>query len=121
MNATAPHRKDSGLSTVPRYNKYGNKKTMYRKCLYDSKREAEYAMELDSDLYDGKIQGWTRQQKLSLDVHGKHICNAIVDFKVIHDDHSIEYVEVKGFATDVWKLKRKLIEALYPDIKYTVR
>ena len=95
---------------------------MYRRVLYDSVKESEYAMELDSDLYDGKIQGWKRQVTLSLDVGGVHICNAIVDFMVIHNfPRSIEYVEIKGYATDVWKLKRKLIEALYPGIRYTVR
>ena len=102
--------------------KYGNRKTMYKKCLYDSKKEAEYAMQLDSELFDGKIQGWKRQVTLALDVNGEHICNAIVDFMVIHNfPRSVEYVEVKGYATDVWKLKRKLIEALYPDIVYTIR
>lgn len=110
------------MSLGRRTNKFGNRKTMYRKVLYDSKKEAEYAMQLDSDVYDGKIQGWKRQVTLSLDVNGQHICNAIVDFMVIHNFPSpIEYVEVKGYATDVWKLKRKLINALYPDILYTVR
>ena len=94
---------------------------MYRGCLYHSKKEAEYAMELDSELLKMKIAGWHRQVDLDIIVKGVHVCKAIVDFLVIHTDGSREYVEVKGFATDVWKLKRKLIAAIYPDIKYTVR
>jgi hypothetical protein len=101
--------------------KYGNRKVMYRKCLYDSVKESEYAMQLDSDVFDGKIRGWKRQVTLALIVDDHHICNAIVDFMVMHKDGSIEYVEVKGYPTDVWKMKRKLIEALYPEIRYTVR
>jgi hypothetical protein len=101
--------------------KYGNRKVLYRKVLYDSVKESEYAMQLDSDLHAGKIRSWKGQQTLSLDVNGKHICNAIVDFLVLHEDGELEYVEIKGFATATWKLKRKLIEALYPGIRYTVR
>lgn len=111
--------KEGTLSVT--YNKYGAKKTMYRKVLYHSKKEAEYAMELDSKLLKGKIAGWESQETLDIAVNGVHVCKAIVDFIVFHLDGSEEYVEVKGFATDVWKLKRKLIAAVYPDIKYTVR
>lgn len=102
-------------------NKYGAKKTMYRNCLYHSKKEAEFAMELDSELLKKKIAGWHRQVDLNIKVNGIHVCKAVVDFLVIHLDGSKEYVEVKGYATDVWKLKRKLVAAVYPDIKYTVR
>ena len=102
-------------------NKYGAKKTMYRKVLYHSKKEAEYAMELDSLAYANKILGWHRQVDLDIKVNGIHICKAVVDFVVIHLDGREEYVEVQGYATDVWKLKRKLIAAVHPGIKYTVR
>ena len=94
---------------------------MYRKVLYHSKKEAEHAMELDSLLLKKKILGWHGQVDLDLVVNGVHVCKAVVDFVVIHLDGKEEYVEVKGFATALWKLKRKLINAVYPDIKYTVR
>jgi len=32
-----------------------------------------------------------------------------------------EFHEVKGYATDVWKIKKKLVEALYPEIPYIVK
>ena len=102
-------------------NKYGAKKTMYRNVLYHSKKEAEYAMELDSELLKKKISAWSGQETLIIDVNGMHICNVIVDFRVVHLDGTIEYVEVKGYATDVWKLKRKLVQAVHRNIKYTVR
>ena len=102
------------------YNKYGATKTMYRGCRYHSKKEAEFAMELDSELFKKKIAAWHAQVDLDLVVNGTYVCKAVVDFLVIHLDGTKEYVEVKGYATDVWKLKRKLIAAVYPDIKYTV-
>ncbi len=94
---------------------------MYRKVLYHSNKEAEYAMELDSLLLKKKILGWHGQVDLDLKVNGVHVCKAVVDFLVIHLDGSKEYVEVKGYATSVWKLKRKLIAAVHPGVKYTVR
>ena len=109
------------MSFGRRTNKFGNRKTMYRKCLYDSKKEAEFAMELDSLLLKERIRFWQRQVPIELIVKDSLICRAIVDFRVIHTDGSVEYFEVKGYATAVGKLKRKLIEALYPEIRYTVR
>ena len=94
---------------------------MYRKVLYHSKKEAEHAMELDSLLLKKKILGWHGQVDLDLVVNGVHVCKAVVDFVVIHLDGSEEYVEIKGYETDVFKLKRKLVAAVYPEIKYTVR
>jgi len=81
--------------------------------MYHSKKEAGYARELDLLYRAGEIKDWEGQYKLPLDVNGYHICNYIVDFKVINKDGSIELHEVKGFETEIWRLKWKLTEALY--------
>lgn len=98
-------------------NKYGAKSTQYGGVYYHSKFEAAYAKELDWRLKAKDIKSWERQVKISLDVNGKHICNYFIDFKVIHNDDSVEYVEVKGFETDVWRLKWKLFEAIFNEIE----
>jgi len=100
--------------------KYHNAKTELRGVTYDSKKEAKYAEELYLRVCANDIYSWRRQVPLRLNVQGHHICKAVVDFVIMHNDGSIEYVEVKGYETAVYKLKRKLIAALYPDIKYTV-
>ena len=106
-----------------RGSKYGAKTTTYNGILYHSKKEAGYAQGLDLLVKSGEINGWERQVKISLDVNGKHICNYFIDFVITHKDGTLEYVEIKGFETDTWKLKWKLFEAIYghdPMTKLTV-
>jgi len=110
-----------------RANKYGNKSIVYNGIQYASKIEAGYAAELDLRKKAGDIKGWDRQVKVSLDVNGFHIANYYCDFVVYHNDETKEYVEIKSNFTynmDVWRLKRKLMEATFlhdnKEIKYTV-
>jgi len=104
--------------------KYRNVRQSYDGYTYDSKLEAQYAMWLDSEKQAGRIVDWERQVGVDLDVNGHHICRYKVDFKVYHTDDTIEWVEVKGFQTRDWVLKRRLFEAAYLDDKplerYTV-
>ena len=81
-----------------------------------AKKEAKYAEDLDWRVKGKDIKSWERQKKISLDVNGKHIANYYIDFVIHHNDGSREYVEVKGFATEVWRLKWKLFEALIDEI-----
>lgn len=93
-------------------NKYHNISSTYDGIQYHSKKEAGYAAELNLRKKAGDIKDWERQVPLSLDVNGFHICNYYIDFIVHHNDGLLEYVEIKGFETDVWRLKFKLAEAL---------
>jgi hypothetical protein len=38
----------------------------------------------------------------------------VVDFQVFYPDGSVEYIDVKGMQTQMFKLKKKQVEALYP-------
>lgn len=79
----------------------------------DSKFEAGKAQELELLKKAGEIVDFQEQVKIPLEVNGFHICNYYIDFVIQHKDGDVEYLETKGFATDVWKLKWKLFEALY--------
>ena len=96
--------------------KYHNSTKIYGGLTYDSIKEAQYAEDLDWRVKGKDIKSWERQIKIALDVNGYHICNYYVDFKITHNDGGIEYVEVKGFETEVWRLKWKLFEALINEI-----
>jgi len=96
-------------------NKFKNVKQTYNGRSYDSKKEAEYAAELDWLKKAGQIKTITPQFKISLDINGIHIANYYMDFKVELADGTIEMHEVKGFETDIWKLKWKLAKALHPE------
>lgn len=121
--------KDGKLVTA-RANKFNAKRKIYGGVSYDSGMEADYGAYLDTLVLAKQIRGYRRQVIVSLDVrdhHGKlhHIANMRVDFAVEHNgtmapDGSLEWVEVKGFATPEWLLKKKLFLALYPDRPYTV-
>lgn len=105
-------------------NKYRSVSSTYNGIQYHSKAEAAYAAELDLRKKAGDIKSWERQVKCSIDVNGYHITNYYIDFVIEHNDGSSEYIEVKGFETEVWRLKRKLFEAIFifnnSGTKYTV-
>jgi len=100
-----------------RKNKYNAQRVEYGGHNYHSKGEARYAQNLDWRKKAKDIKDWKGQVKISLDVNGKHICNYFIDFKVIHNDDSIELIEYKGVETASWKLKWRLLEALIHEIE----
>ncbi len=90
---------------------------------YASKMECNYAAELELRRRAGEITEIRRQVRIPLDVNGRHICNYVIDFVVTLADGTIEYVEVKGFETDMWRFKWKIFEALYdslPGVRLTI-
>lgn len=102
-----------------RKNKYNAKTSLYNGRSYHSRKEASYAETLDWLKKSGEIKDCKPQKKIEISVNGKHICNHYVDFEVYYNDGHIEWHEVKGFATNEWILKRRLIEAIF-DTKYVV-
>lgn len=103
-----------------KFAKYRNTKQTYNGYSYDSKLEAGHAQHLDLLIKAGEVEKWERQHKISIDINGVHICNYFIDFKVYFIDGRIEYHEVKGYETDVWKLKWKLSKAIYPDNNFVL-
>jgi len=102
--------------------KYKNQRAEHNGVTYHSKKEANFAAELDLRKKAGDIKGWDRQVKMSIDVNGHHICNYYLDFRIFHNDETVEFVEVKGFLTPEANLKMKLFEALHVSstVRYTV-
>lgn len=91
--------------------KYKNVKQTYNGYSYMSKLEAQQAFELDCRLKAKEIISWERQVKIDLQAYGKHICNYYIDFVATRKDGVKEYIEVKGFETDVFKIKYKMFKA----------
>lgn len=96
-------------------NKYNSKVSSYNGRNYHSALECNYAIDLDWRVKAGEIKSWENQYKIDLTLNGVHICNYFIDFKVTYADGHVEYHEVKGFETDVWRIKWKLSRAIYPD------
>lgn len=98
-------------------NKYHSNSTQFQGITYHSKLEAAYAEELELRRMAKDIKSWDRQVKLELKVNGYPIGNYYIDFIVTHNDGSREFVEVKGFETEVWKMKWRILEATFDDFK----
>ena len=75
---------------------------------FDSQKEADYYCELKLRLQAGEINGFCRQAEFILDGGIRYIA----DFIVFYKDHT-EVIDVKGFKTDVYKLKKKLFESRF--------
>ena len=101
-------------------NKYNAKKKSFGNRQYHSGLEANYAAQLELRKKANEIKEITPQYKIRIDVEGKHICNYYMDFKLVMADGSIEMHEVKGFETDLWRIKWRLAIALNPHWKFVL-
>ena len=88
--------------------------------VYHSKAEAKYAFELDMLKVAGKIKGWEPQIPVPIVVNGHKICSLIIDFRVQELDGTFTYYELKGWVSEIWRLKRKLLAACHGNLKYVV-
>jgi len=88
--------------------------------IHDSRGECGHCNNLFYRKKAREIAGYESQVKFSLDVNGKHIANHYADFLVTGLDGKIWIEEYKGVDTATWRIKKKLCEALYPDIPYKV-
>lgn len=109
--------------------KYKNIKCKYDGVVFDSKAEASYYLShLKPRLDRGEISNLEFHPKVKCEIEGRHICYYTADFRYL--DKLSEspqgavgcqvLVEVKGYKTDVYKLKIKLVRALYPHMKILV-
>lgn len=92
-------------------------KTEYNGTVFHSKKEAEYAMRLDmlkkAKGYHDKVHSYEMQIPFQITVNNIKICRYIADFRVNYHDGREEIVDVKGVRTQMYSLKKKLVEAQY--------
>jgi hypothetical protein len=104
--------------------KYGAVRTEYGGRTYASKLEARCAAELDLMLKAKAIRSWEPQVAVDLAVNGIKVCRYVVDFRAVHLDGSVEWIEAKGIWTAAARIKAKLFKAAYlatkPGERYTV-
>lgn len=90
---------------------------------FDSKFESQYAQELDLRKKAGDIKDYETQKTLGLYFNEYWICDYKMDFIIKHNDGTEEFVETKGWATPIFRLKWKVLEAIYgddPNVKLTI-
>jgi hypothetical protein len=102
------------------FSKYGNTKTNG----YDSKKEYLRGLELRQWQKDGKISDLEEQKKFILQEgfknnQGKTMYPIHYTLDFCYKENGVQVAEdVKGFKTDVYKLKAKLFQKKYPNIKF---
>lgn len=94
--------------------KYRNVRTTVDGITFDSKREAERYGELKTMEAAGVISDLELQPRFPLTVNDERVGTYVGDF-MYHDNEDMRYVveDAKGVRTDVYKLKRKLVKAIY--------
>jgi len=102
--------------------KYHNTKVTINGHTFDSKLEAWYYVKLTQDKTVEKIELHPKYELLAtFTKNGKKFqkITYIADFKVFYKDGRVDVIDCKGVETEVFRIKRKLFEARYPD--YTIR
>ena len=103
-------------SGAKKKNKYSAKKQTFRDRKYDSTLESEKAIDLAWQQKAGLVKEVKPQHKFDLRVNEHHICNYYIDFRVVNEDKTVDYIEVKGMPTDMWRTKWNLTIALFDQL-----
>ena len=100
--------------------KYNNIKVEYDGIKFDSKMERDYYIYLQELIKQGIVSEVLMQKDYIIfdgyTKNGKKIRPIIyrADFEVHYQDGSIEVVDIKGFQTHDFRIKKKLFEYRYP-------
>lgn len=105
---------------MKKINKYRNKKVIYKGIKFDSMRERNYFLKIELLEEAGLIKDLEIQKKFILQkgfkLNGKsrREISYIADF-YFYDVKKQKYrvIDVKGYRTDVYKIKKKLFESKY--------
>lgn len=97
--------------------KYNSQKTEYDGRIYDSKKEAEYAKRLEwlrhAKNKSERVDTIEYQPVYPVLIKSTHVFNYRADFRVVYADGRVEVIDVKGFLTEIYRLKKKCVEAYY--------
>jgi hypothetical protein len=100
--------------------KYHAKKVNIDGIQFDSQAEGQYYLHLKEKLNKGEILAFRLQPKYELQEKFKkdgktfRAINYVADFEMLHHDETVEVIDVKGYETVDFKIKRKLFEKRYP-------
>lgn len=105
------------------YNKYKNQRTQYKGISFDSKKECECYIYLENLEAQGIISELKRQVKFELQPAFKHKGKKIraiiyvADFTFYDQIGKFHIVDTKGVKTDVYLLKKKIMQFQGHDIE----
>lgn len=97
----------------PRRRKYGNTPVEIDGKRFDSKKESMRYLVLSDMERRGEITKLALQPRFPVEIEGSKICTYVADFQYLRDGELV-VEDVKGMKTQVYKLKKKMVEAIYP-------
>jgi hypothetical protein len=90
--------------------KFGAQRTIYDGIKFSSKKEAKRYNDLQILQKLGEILFFLRQVAFPLEGDTKYIC----DYLVFWSNGEVTVEDVKGMKTDMYIMKKKMVEAKYP-------
>lgn len=100
--------------------KYGSQRTEYNGMMFDSKKEADFAKNLESRKHahelNERVVRVEYQVPYPITAKNKIVSHYFADFRITYADLHQEVVDVKGGSatkTALYRLKKKLVEALH--------
>lgn len=94
-------------------NKYGNRKVEVDGITFASAKEARRYGELKLLERAGEISSLRTQPRFPIVINGVKVCTYVADFAYFEGEPTCVVEDVKGFKTDVYKIKRKLMKACH--------
>lgn len=90
---------------------------------FDSKKEAEFYDELFKKLKAGLVKNITLQKSFdlipTLKHHGKTLRKITYKLDFVYEEDGVKYaVDVKGYSTDVYKIKKRLFIMNYTEYEF---
>lgn len=95
---------------MTKYSKYNNKFTVIDGIKFDSMKEANRYCELKILKKANEVNYFLRQVPFDLPGNVKYR----VDFQIFWSNGDVTYEDVKGYKTQTYIMKKKMVEALYP-------
>ena len=90
--------------------KYNARATVIDGIRFDSRKEGNYYSQLKLRVKAGEVLTFLRQ----VPIHLPGNTRLVVDFLEFHADGTVHWVDVKGIETEVFRLKKRQVEDLYP-------
>lgn len=97
---------------MKRRSKYGNVQVTFDGKRFDSKKEGMRYVLLKDMVRHGEIEELELQPRFDIFINQIKICTYVADFRYRLDGERI-VEDVKGMRTQVYKLKKKMVEAFY--------
>lgn len=106
--------------TIPRRLKYGNRRVIIDGVRFDSVAEGFRYQQLKLLEQGGEISDLKLQPEFSFKIGGILICKYRGDFSYIDSKHPdrLTVEDKKGHRTRDYRIKRKLMQALYPAVRH---